>query len=200
MPYIERAAPTHPSLIDRAHVVDELFGMVNVPNGVWIDEAGTIVRPAEPAHPGRNPETESFRTIDPSTLPAEIARSCVEAQKIQTEPERYVEMVRDWVAHVPDSRTCTRRTRSSPVRRPARRRRPGRGHFELGQHLHSPATTPARSGTGARRTASTPQLDLQAQRVEPRGPAPGPTDAYDSSWFDDVLAIGAEHYYPPLVP
>jgi hypothetical protein len=69
-PYIERAAPTHPSLVDRGHVVDELFGMVNVPNGVWIDEAGTIVRAAEPAHPGRNPETDSFRTLDPSTLPA----------------------------------------------------------------------------------------------------------------------------------
>ena len=51
-PFIEKAKPEHPSLIDEAHVSDELFGFVNVPNGVWIDEEGMIVRPAEPAHPG----------------------------------------------------------------------------------------------------------------------------------------------------
>jgi tetratricopeptide (TPR) repeat protein len=28
----------------------------------------------------------------------------------------------------------------------------------------------------------------------------GRTDAYDSSWFDDVKKIGAENYYPPVVP
>jgi len=31
-------------------------------------------------------------------------------------------------------------------------------------------------------------------------PRQGPTDVYESSWFDDVKAIGAENYYPPLVP
>lgn len=44
-PYIERAAPTHPSLIDREHRVASLYGMINVPTAVWIDETGTIVRP-----------------------------------------------------------------------------------------------------------------------------------------------------------
>jgi hypothetical protein len=37
-PWIEAARPEHPSLIDQAHITDELFGFVNVPNGVWIDE------------------------------------------------------------------------------------------------------------------------------------------------------------------
>ena len=32
-PFIEQAHPEHPSLIDSAHVLDELFGVVNVPNG-----------------------------------------------------------------------------------------------------------------------------------------------------------------------
>ena len=58
-PSIEAAHPDHPTLIDQAHVLDELFGVVNVPNGVWIDEDGMIVRPAEPAHPGPNPFTLS---------------------------------------------------------------------------------------------------------------------------------------------
>ena len=54
-PFIEQAHAEHPSLIDEAHLTDELFGFVNVPNGVWIDEDGMIVRPSEPAHPGSNP-------------------------------------------------------------------------------------------------------------------------------------------------
>jgi hypothetical protein len=45
--YIEQAAPTHPSLIDTEHVVADLYGMVNVPTGVWIDENGAIVRPPD---------------------------------------------------------------------------------------------------------------------------------------------------------
>jgi hypothetical protein len=44
-PWIERARPEHPALIDEHHRLDELFGIVNVPSGVWIDEAGVIVRP-----------------------------------------------------------------------------------------------------------------------------------------------------------
>ncbi len=44
-PFIERAAPTHPSLIDPEHKVADLFNMVNVPTMVWIDEQGRIVRP-----------------------------------------------------------------------------------------------------------------------------------------------------------
>ena len=50
-PYVDLAQPEHPSLIDIAHLVDERFGVVNIPNSVWIDEEGIIVRPAEPAWP-----------------------------------------------------------------------------------------------------------------------------------------------------
>ena len=51
--WIERAEPEHPSLVDQQHLMDELFGVVNVPTGIWIDEEGTIVRPPEPAFPKR---------------------------------------------------------------------------------------------------------------------------------------------------
>jgi hypothetical protein len=44
-PFIERARPTHPSVVDTEHVVADLYGMINVPTVVWIDEAGRIVRP-----------------------------------------------------------------------------------------------------------------------------------------------------------
>lgn len=44
-PYIEKAAPTHPSLIDSEHRVADLYNIVNVSTVTWIDEEGRIVRP-----------------------------------------------------------------------------------------------------------------------------------------------------------
>ena len=48
-PWIERAVPTHPSLIDEDHRLGELYNMVNVPTVVWIDEEGRIARPNDVA-------------------------------------------------------------------------------------------------------------------------------------------------------
>ena len=44
-PWIEKARPTHPSLIDVQHAVADLYNIVNVPTALWIDERGRIVRP-----------------------------------------------------------------------------------------------------------------------------------------------------------
>ena len=44
-PFIERANPTHPSVIDVDHRVAELYNIVNVPTILWIDESGRICRP-----------------------------------------------------------------------------------------------------------------------------------------------------------
>ncbi len=46
-PFVERASPTHPSLVDPEHRVAELFHVVNVPTLIWIDESGRICRPAD---------------------------------------------------------------------------------------------------------------------------------------------------------
>jgi hypothetical protein len=48
-PFIEAAAPEHASLIDTEHVVADLYGIINVPTLIWIDEQGRIVRPNEVA-------------------------------------------------------------------------------------------------------------------------------------------------------
>lgn len=37
-------------LVDETHLVTRLYGMVNVPTAVWIDEQGRIVRPNEVAY------------------------------------------------------------------------------------------------------------------------------------------------------
>ena len=47
--WIEQAEPAHPSLIDEAHLLGELYNMVNVPSVVWIDERGQIARPNDVA-------------------------------------------------------------------------------------------------------------------------------------------------------
>ena len=44
-PFIEGAAPTHPSLVDEEHRLAELFHIVNVPTMIWIDEEGRVCRP-----------------------------------------------------------------------------------------------------------------------------------------------------------
>ncbi len=44
-PYIEAANPTHPSLIDTDYALADLYNMINVPEVLWIDETGRIVRP-----------------------------------------------------------------------------------------------------------------------------------------------------------
>jgi hypothetical protein len=44
-PYIEKARPRHPSLIDPEHRVARLYGIINVSTVIWIDEQGRIVRP-----------------------------------------------------------------------------------------------------------------------------------------------------------
>ncbi len=44
---IRKSKATYTSLIDEDHLVADLYNMVNVPQAVWIDEDGRIVRPTE---------------------------------------------------------------------------------------------------------------------------------------------------------
>lgn len=87
LPWIEAARPTYPTLIDREHRLAELYGIVNVPQAVWIDEAGRIVRPAEPAG-----AYEGFRQMNRATreMPEDVARLTAQAKAT------YLDAIRDW--------------------------------------------------------------------------------------------------------
>ena len=92
---IEPIKPNHPSLIDSAHRVDELFGVVNVPNGVWIDEDGTIVRPVEPASPERHAPPEWRRMADHPDVPEPLRETLKLATGIKIQGNEYVAALRD---------------------------------------------------------------------------------------------------------
>ena len=154
-PFIEAAQPEHPSLVDTTHRMAELFGVINIPNGVWIDEEGMIVRPAEPASPHPPSAERPYRPVE--GLPEHMNEVLDEASRIKVDG-RYVDMLRDWAragrrepvrAGARGGRRAVAAARSSSGRGPGPPRArcgavgPGR-----------PAVAPRR--TGARPTASTP--------------------------------------------
>jgi hypothetical protein len=84
-PFIDLASPAHPSLLDPTHQMDALFGVVNIPNVVWIDERGVIVRPAEPGWPPGDHYPDWLRGF----LDERDARAEARAKEIETtDPER----------------------------------------------------------------------------------------------------------------
>jgi hypothetical protein len=94
LPWIEAAHPTYPVLLDRDHRLAELYQIVNVPEAVWVDEAGRIVRPAEPAG-----AYEGFRRMNRETreMPEDAAKRTAAAKAT------YLAAIRDWVRRGPDS-------------------------------------------------------------------------------------------------
>jgi hypothetical protein len=197
--FIDRANAQHPSLIDEQHRLDELFGVVNVPSGIWIDEHGMIVRPPEPAWPGR----AVFRDFIPKEMPADADPWVVKAldltKQIRHDPERYLEALRDWTERGSSSRFAL-----SPDEVVERSRPRGResaaaaAHFELGQHLHRAGFT----------DDAVPHF-REAHRMEPDNwtykrqawsfvdVLQRPTDVYEGDWAGDVEKVGPENYYPP---
>lgn len=141
---IEAASPEHPSLVDPTHRMDALFGVVNIPNVVWIDERGMIVRPPEPGWPGGR-----------SSMPKEMFDAIPELGSSPTAPTvpeggpgqwdvlgsgqdrgTYADAIRDWVATGPDSQyaltadevVARSQPRSSSMSQ-------GAAHFELANAL-----------------------------------------------------------------
>ena len=197
-PWIDLAKPEHPSLVDEAHLLDELLGIVNVPTGVWIDEQGMIVRPPEPAFPGKAVIAELGL---PEGAPERIVEMLAEAAKMRIEPERYVAAVRDWVEHGSASRFALSpeevversRPRSGEISQAA-------ASFELAQALHRAGH--AGDAVHWFREAHRLQPDnwtYKRQAWELVDPIlQGPTEQYEGDWLSDVRAIGAENYYPVL--
>ena len=97
--FIELARPEHPSLIDTTHQMEARFGVVNIPNVVWIDEHGVIVRPPEPGWPGvtQYPEFLAQR-MRPGAEEVEHAELTPEQQRERDEQRATGERVRSIIS------------------------------------------------------------------------------------------------------
>ena len=194
---IEANPPNHPSLIDAQHTLGALFGVVNVPSGIWIDEEGMIVRPPEPAFPAPSPLKDAEI---PEGLPDQIRDMLTEAKKIRNEPEVYIGALRDWVEHGSESRFALAPGEVIERSRPRPREEAlAAAHFELGEHLHRTGSTEL--AVKHWRDAHRLQPDnwtYKRQAWSSVDPTQGPSDQYEGDWLSDVRKIGAENYYPPL--
>lgn len=209
---MEAAHQTHPSLLDETHQMDALFGVVNIPNVVWIDEEGVIVRPPEAGWPPPVQQPEWLRGWDSSedeNKPPEL-RALGGGQDRRTYPDA----IRDWVAKGPTSRFALTSSevvaRSQP--RPAEASRAA-AEFELANHLwrhghHQAAIShfnvchrlepsnwtykrQAWSLVGRQRRVG--EFQLFAQGPDPGDAEPWP---FDSDFMSDVGKLREGEYFP----
>ena len=207
--FIEAARPEHPALIDQHHVLAELFGVINIPQSIWIDERGMIVRPAEtaPAPPG--PPRE--RAIQPDMpLPPRFMEIMGEAMKIPNDSASYHEALRDWVhngaasryAMSPEQVIARSRPRDESIAR-------GHAHFELATELerrgdHAAAIQHFReahrlvpdSWTFRRQAWSLERgMEGALARFWQGPPSDDPESwPYEGDWLTDIRKTGAENY------
>jgi hypothetical protein len=138
---IEAAEPEHPSLLDPTHKMDSLFGVVNIPNVIWIDEQGVIVRPAEPGWPGKAEYPSEMLELLAERArrdPESASRRSQMMKAIGSGQDRasYPDAIRDWAvngaasrfAMTPDEVVAASRPRDVDGSRAA-------AHFELADHL-----------------------------------------------------------------
>ncbi|MEN9646572.1 MAG: hypothetical protein RL238_3241 [Actinomycetota bacterium] len=201
--WIDAAAPTHPSLIDTMHVTGDLFGFLNIPMAVWIDETGTIVRPAEGASIERSP----LRDMDiPEGLPERLDRTFREVKAIPDVSDEYRAAIVDWAHKGADSQFVL-----SPDEVIARSQPRGDDEaraaacFELGEHLrrtvgHDAAVPWWREAHRLypanwtyKRQAWT--LVTTPEGAEENDLLQGPNDVYAGNWLDDVIAGGGGEAY-----
>ncbi len=204
-PFAMAAAPTHPSLVDTAHVTDELFGFTNVPMAVWIDETGTLVRPAEQA----TIEVSPLRDAPiPDGLPERMRLMFEQVKAMPGDPVAYRAAIVDWARHGRASQYALSPeeviARSQP--RPVEHARAA-ACFELGQHLfhtvgHEAAVPWWREAHRLFPENWTYKRQAWTLVTTPEGAdAPdliqGPNDVYEGNWLDDVIALGGgQRYYP----
>jgi len=221
-PYIEAAAPEHPSLLDPSHRMDALFGVVNIPNVVWIDEQGMVVRPAEPGWP----ESQGVRlralseampkvgrapgAPPPPTAAADLRTQLASGQDRST----YADAVRDWVtkgaasehALSADEVVARSQPRSMATSQAA-------AHFELAQQLWRTGRRDAALGhfrechrlqpdnwTYKRQAWSAVSEERVGGDVGRfvQGPVEGEEDAWPfaSDFRSDVAVLAPGEYYP----
>lgn len=185
-PWIEGTQPTYPCLIDADHHVAALYHLVNVPQAVWIDEAGRIVRPPESAG-----ADDAFRAMDRSTgtlAPALMARR-------QQRRQAYLDAIRHWARHGAASPQALPAAQAAArLPQPSADEAEAHAWFRLGQHLRRQGQEAEAVAACGRATALHPDswaMWRQAAPKDARGLASG------AAFWARVDALGDRPYYPP---
>ncbi len=212
--FIEAAQPKHPSLVDRHHLLARVFGVINIPSSVWIDESGTIVRPAEaaPAPPAGKPPNVGSR----SPVPGRFGEMLQEAAKIPADTDAYHLALRDWVEKGAESRFALSPDEVIERSRPRDANVSlGHAHFELASHLeleghHDAAVRHFREAH--RLVPDSWSFRRQAWSLEGgaegpfarfwQGPSEEDPDAwpYEGDWLSDIREEGPENYAERFEP
>ena len=185
-PWIEAAAATYPCLIDRDHHLADLYNMVNVPQAVWIDEEGRIVRPPETAG-----SMDAFRAMDRKTftIPEEVM---AERNRVKTQ---YFDAVRDWVLRGSGSVHAMNETRAAEkLKLPDATIAEAHARFQLGRHLlreGREVEAQVQMAEASRLHPDSWAMWRQAAAKDTRGLASGP------EFWKRVDALGSRDYYPP---
>ncbi len=200
--WIDAANQTHPSLVDSHHVIDARLGISNVPMAVWIDETGTLVRPAEGASIEVSPLRDMEITDD---IPERMRVALTEIKKMPDTAEAYRAAIADWVEKGADSEFALSPeeviARSQP--RPHEHSRAA-ALFELGCHLHDTVGKEAavplwKEAHALHRENWTYKRQAWTLESTPEGEESDMSqevgDVYGTSWLDDVLALGGGANY-----
>jgi peroxiredoxin len=192
----EDARPTHPSLVDPSFRLVERFGITNVPFGIWVDEDGTIVRPAEPASVPRDPDAPNPTEAAMAMMPEEHRATIAAMGATAGDMSLYTDAVRDWAAKGAESRYVL------PADEVIERSRPSdhdtalaAAEFELGQHLH-------RTGSGQdavphfKRAHELDPTNWSYQRQARSLADPAWGQVYETDLMTEVRRVGPETWRP----
>jgi hypothetical protein len=182
-PWIEQAGSDYWQLIDTEHRLSDLYNLINVPQAVWIDEQGRIVRPPETAG-----STDHFRRMDLETRTMSPAD---QAERLAARTA-YLDAVRDWVNTgkyaLPADEARAGLPKVTPEIAEARTR------FRLGVWLRSHGEAAEGDRQMAAASAQHPDswtMWRQAADLDEVGKAGGP------GFWARVKALGERPYYPP---
>jgi len=181
--WVEQAKAEYWCLVDTDHRVADLYGMVNVPQCVWIDEQGRIVRPPEATG-----STDHFRRMDRAT------RTMAPEDRAERDAARqfYLDAVRDWV--LSGKHALPRDTARAKLPRITEEVALAHAHFRLGTWLCRHGNTEEGDRHLAEAIRLHPQswnMFRQAADLREVGLASGP------EFWERVLSLGDRHYYSP---